>query len=282
MTDATSPTDPPTTLDPASIVRSRAYLSALVLAALIGIPISAVAYGFLALAGWLQTYLFGDLPSGLFDGTTPGLVARALAGAVRAARGADDQPAAGHGGPLALTGLPDRHRTGRGPRPAGDPRRRPGDPGPRRGARPGGAADRHRRRAGGAHGAPREAGRAADGRDVMASAGSFAAISTLLGSPLLGAFLSWRRPASAGATLGLVVLPGLLASGIGALVFVGLDAWTGLGTFSLALPTCRRGSRPPSRRCCGRCRSASRRAARLAIRWRAVRAAPRAPRPACP
>jgi len=34
-----------------------------------------------------------------------------------------------------------------------------------------------------------------------------------------------------------VALPGLLASGIGALVFVGLDNWTGLGTFSLAIPT---------------------------------------------
>ena len=39
-----------------------------------------------------------------------------------------------------------------------------------------------------------------------------------------------------GMTLSLVTLPGLLASGIGALVFVGLDDWTGLGTFSLALP----------------------------------------------
>jgi hypothetical protein len=39
----------------------------------------------------------------------------------------------------------------------------------------------------------------------------------------------------AGATLSLVALPGLLASGIGALVFLGLDSWTGLGTFSLAL-----------------------------------------------
>ena len=41
----------------------------------------------------------------------------------------------------------------------------------------------------------------------------------------------------AGATLSLVALPGLLASGIGALVFLGLDSWTGLGTFSLALTT---------------------------------------------
>jgi H+/Cl- antiporter ClcA len=72
---------------------------------------------------------------------------------------------------------------------------------------------------------------------VMASAGSFAAISTLLGSPVLGAFLIMEAAGIGGMTLSLMALPGLLASGIGALVFVGLDNWTGLGTFSLALPT---------------------------------------------
>ena len=65
---------------------------------------------------------------------------------------------------------------------------------------------------------------------IMASAGSFAAISTLLGSPMLGAFLIMEAAGIGGATLSLVALPGLLASGIGALVFVGLDYWTGLGT----------------------------------------------------
>ena len=39
-----------------------------------------------------------------------------------------------------------------------------------------------------------------------------------------------------GAMLGLVLVPGLLAAGIGSLIFVGLDAWTGLGTMSLAIP----------------------------------------------
>jgi H+/Cl- antiporter ClcA len=70
---------------------------------------------------------------------------------------------------------------------------------------------------------------------IMASAGSFAAISTLLGSPVLGAFLIMEAAGVGGATLSLVALPGLLASGIGALVFVGLNNWTGLGNFSLAL-----------------------------------------------
>ena len=79
---------------------------------------------------------------------------------------------------------------------------------------------------------------------MMAAAGSFAAIGALLGSPLTGAFLLMEASGLGGATLGLVLVPGLLAAGVGSLVFIGLDAWTGLGTFSLSLP----GSPPPSRR----------------------------------
>ena len=71
---------------------------------------------------------------------------------------------------------------------------------------------------------------------VVAAAGSFAAICTLLGSPLLGAFLLMETSGLGGPTLGLVLVPGLVAAGIGSLIFIGLDNWTGLGTFSLALP----------------------------------------------
>ncbi len=39
-----------------------------------------------------------------------------------------------------------------------------------------------------------------------------------------------------GAALGLVLLPGLLAAGVGSLVFVGLNALTGLGVASFAIP----------------------------------------------
>ena len=71
---------------------------------------------------------------------------------------------------------------------------------------------------------------------VIAAAGSFAAISTLLGSPLVGAFLLMEIAGLAGPMLGVVLVPGLLAAGVGSLIFVGLDAWTGFGTFSLAIP----------------------------------------------
>jgi len=71
---------------------------------------------------------------------------------------------------------------------------------------------------------------------MVAAAGSFAAISTLLDSPLVGAFLLMEATGLAGATLELVLVPGLLAAGVGALIFTGLADWTGLGTFSIAIP----------------------------------------------
>jgi hypothetical protein len=71
---------------------------------------------------------------------------------------------------------------------------------------------------------------------VIAAAGSFAAISSLLGSPILGAFLLLEAAGLGGPMLGVVLVPGLLAAGVGTLIFIGLDELTGFGTFSLALP----------------------------------------------
>ena len=71
---------------------------------------------------------------------------------------------------------------------------------------------------------------------VIGAAGSFAAVSTLLGSPIVGAFLLMEASGIGGPLLGVVLVPGLLAAGVGALIFVGLDNWTGYGTFTLAIP----------------------------------------------
>ena len=70
---------------------------------------------------------------------------------------------------------------------------------------------------------------------VIGAAGSFAAISTLLGSPILGVFLLMEVAGIAGPWW-CVFLPGLLAAGIGSLVFLGLGNLTGWGNFSLAIP----------------------------------------------
>lgn len=71
---------------------------------------------------------------------------------------------------------------------------------------------------------------------LVGSIGSFAAISTLLGSPITGAFLLMEASGLGGSTMDLLLMPGLVASGVGALIFIGLDSLTGLGTFTLALP----------------------------------------------
>ncbi|MEW1951881.1 chloride channel protein [Terrabacter sp. NPDC080008] len=235
MTDPVAPTGAAAPPDVAQTVRSRPYLSALVLAALLGIPVSAIAYGFLALVAKLQAYLFTTLPSDLFGGSAPawwpvpwlmlcgllvGLTIRYLPG------NAGHSPALGFnaaGGPAAGRDLPGIVLAALATLGLGAVLG-PEAPLIAIGGGLGALTVRLAKRD-----APPMAA------TMMASAGSFAAISTLLGSPLLGAFLIMEAAGIAGATLSLVALPGLLASGIGALVFVGLDAWTGLGTFSLAL-----------------------------------------------
>ena len=71
---------------------------------------------------------------------------------------------------------------------------------------------------------------------VIGAAGSFAAISTLWARPSSGAFLMMEVSGLGGPILGVVLVPELFAAGVGSLIFVGLDAWTGFGTFSLAVP----------------------------------------------
>jgi H+/Cl- antiporter ClcA len=79
---------------------------------------------------------------------------------------------------------------------------------------------------------------------VVAASGSFAAIATLLGSPLIGGVLLMEAIGLGGTAMELVLMPGLLAAGIGALIFTGLDAWTGLGAFSLKIPNVPHVGRP--------------------------------------
>ena len=221
--------------DPMAVLRSRAYLSALVLAALLGIPISAASYGFLALVQKLQDAIFEDIPGDLFTGTTPAwwpvpwlVLCGLLTGAViRYLPGnGGHSPALGFhvgGGPPVDRDLPGVILAALATLSLGAVL---GPEAPLIAIGGGLAALT-------VHLVNKEAPPMA--LTIMASAGSFAAISTLLGSPLLGAFLIMEAAGIGGVTLSLVALPGLLASGIGALVFVGLDNWTGLGTFSLAL-----------------------------------------------
>jgi H+/Cl- antiporter ClcA len=221
--------------DPLALLRSRSYVKLLVLAALIGVPVSAVAYGYLKLVAWLQEQLFTDLPESLGFDTPPTwwpLPLLTLSGLLVA---------------LAIRYLPGTggHSPADGFKPAGalPPAELPGVLlaslatlsfgvvlGPEApliliGSGLGVLA---------VHLAARDA--PAQASTVIAAAGSFAAISSLLGSPIVGAFLLLEAAGLGGPMLGVVLVPGLLAAGVGTLIFIGLDELTGFGTFSLAVP----------------------------------------------
>ncbi|WP_020104953.1 chloride channel protein [Nocardia sp. 348MFTsu5.1] len=249
MTDSQSPAgssraDPPDAkqapsqsppVDPLAVMRSKPYFVALVMAAILGIPISFAAYGFLAAVSKIQKFVFDDLPEDVFSGGTPAwwpvpwLVLCGLLTALTV------RYLPGNGGHSPAFGF---HND------AGPPvdKELPGiilaalatlslgavlGPEAPLIAIGGGLAALT------VHLVKKDAPPMAV--VIMASAGSFTAISTLLGSPLLAAFLIMEIAGIGGATLSLMAVPGLLASGIGALVFIGLDDWTGLGTFSLSL-----------------------------------------------
>jgi H+/Cl- antiporter ClcA len=229
------PARTPAPLDPRALLRTRGYVGLLVVAAIIGVPISAAAYGFLALVDYLQKEIFIHLPHGLGFQSEPAwwpLPVLAVGGLLAA---------------MAIRYLPGHG----GPSPAGGFKMH----GPPAAAQiPGVFLAALATLAFGAVLGPemplillggglallslrltrRDVPERA--RSVVAAAGSFAAISTLLGSPIAGAFLLMEASGLGGPTLTVVLVPGLLAAGVGTLVFVGLDAWTGLGTFSLAIP----------------------------------------------
>lgn len=70
---------------------------------------------------------------------------------------------------------------------------------------------------------------------VMAAAGAFAAVSSIFGSPVIGAVLIIEATGLGGPTLPVVLLPGLTAAGVGSLVFVGLGSWSGFSTAAWSL-----------------------------------------------
>ncbi|MFD4948752.1 chloride channel protein [Streptomyces sp. NPDC058409] len=224
-------TEPP---DPFALIRTRTYAMLLVVAALLGIPISALAFGFLALVHELQSLTYNDLPRALgFTGTPSWWPVPLLAVAGL------------------LVGLTVRYLPGKGGHRPADGLMHTGVPSAVElpgialaalaslgvGAVLGPEAPLIALGGGLAVYAVRlvKPGISPKASAVLGAAGSFAAISALLGSPLLGAFLLMEASGLAGMMLGMVLVPGLLAAGIGALIFTGLGSWTGLGTYSLAL-----------------------------------------------
>ena len=229
---AAPPAAPP---DPIELLKSRSYVALLVMGAVIGVPVAAFAFFFLKAVTEIQQYVFTTLPSDLGFNGEPAwwpLPWLAMSGLLVA---------------LAIVYLPGTggHEPSEGFKSEGAiaPRLLPGIFFAALatlgfGAVLGPEAPLIALGSGLGvlimHLVKRDAPAMAS--VVIGAAGSFAAISTLLGSPITGAFLLMEVAGLAGPMLGIVLTPGLVAAGVGSLIFVGLDNWTGFGTFGLAVP----------------------------------------------
>ncbi len=226
---------PPTPTSPLDVLRERSYLSVLVLGAAIGIPVAIAAYFFLQLIAETQQYVFADLPTDLgFQGEptwwpVPLLVLSGLLVAltIRHLPGtAGHEPAEGFksSGAVRPIDLPGIIIAAFATLSLGVVL---GPEAPLIAIGSGlGVLAMHLIK----KDAPKQ------GVMIIAAAASFAAISTLLGSPLAGAFLLMEVSGIGGPMLGVLLVPGLLAAGLGSLIFIGLDRLTGFGTFTLAVP----------------------------------------------
>jgi H+/Cl- antiporter ClcA len=221
--------------DPSSLIRSRDYRFLLVLAALVGLLVSAASWGFLELVHVVQVGVYSDLPHHLGYDVAPlwwPLPWLALAGLLTA---------------FAIARLPGRggHVPADGLKAGGAPTQPIELPGVILAAAAtlslglvlgpeapliavgmglGALALRLLKRD-----APQQA------LGLLAAAGSFAAVSAIFGSPVVGAVLIIEATGLGGAMLPLVLLPGLMAAGIGSLVFIGLGAWSGFSTEAWSL-----------------------------------------------
>ncbi|HUA95001.1 MAG TPA: chloride channel protein [Acidimicrobiales bacterium] len=236
---STSPTPPPApgSAAPANllaVVRTPGYLGILLVAAVIGAPISALAYGFIQLFEHLQVWLYESLPKTvgytevprwwpvplmLVGGVIVGLVIRFLPGqgGHEPVQGLSASPAPPSSLPGALTAALATLGFGLVLGPEAPLLALGGGLGTL-------AAQRFFR-----HSSPMTP-------SILGASGALAALGTILGSPLTAAFFLMEAIGLGGELLTLIVLPGLLAAGVGALVFIGLGTWTGLGSVGLAIP----------------------------------------------
>ncbi|MFH0515937.1 chloride channel protein [Streptomyces sp. M41] len=215
------------------LLRTRAYQKALVFSALIGIPVSLAAFWFLAALHELEHALWADLPEALgwntppwwwplplltLAGLTVGLVVRHLPGT------GGHVPAAGlnpHG--PSTSALPGVLLAALASLPLGAVL---GPEAPLI-ALGGGLALLLAQLA--------RAPVTAQSAPLLGAAGAAAALPAIFGNPLVGAVILIEVAGVGGPRLFAVMLPALLSSGIGSLVFTGFGRWTGLSTGNLSL-----------------------------------------------
>jgi H+/Cl- antiporter ClcA len=72
---------------------------------------------------------------------------------------------------------------------------------------------------------------------ILAASATFAALSLIFGSPLIAAIILIEVTGLGGPRLTLILIPGLLAAGIGSLISIGMGSFTGLSSSAYALDT---------------------------------------------
>jgi H+/Cl- antiporter ClcA len=215
------------------MIPTRRFIGLLVLAAVVGVLASLIAWGFLELIFNMQTWVFTDLPEGLGFDSAPlwwSLPILAVAGLVTAFA---IVRLPGHGGHIPAEGLSAAPT---------QPIEVPGVVlaalasiglglvlGP----------EAPLIAMGGGLGlfavhlvkkdAPDEMSA------VIAASATFAAVAFLFGSPIIAAVLLIEAAGLGGPRLPVVLVPGLLASAIGSLVWIGMGAWTGISTSEISI-----------------------------------------------
>lgn len=221
--------------EPADVaMHSRGFLGLLLFAALIGVPLSLVAFGFLAAVHELEHQVWAALPDALGFDTLPAWWALCTLGIAGLLVGLAVRHLPGHGGHVPAMGL------GAG---ASPPNVLPGvvlaagaslvlgavvGPEAPLIAIGSGLALLSARRVNSLNGVETSA--------IIAASGSAAAISAIFGNPLVAAVIFLEVMGLGRRQAMLVVLPCLVSSGVGALVFTGLGRWSGLEIGELAIP----------------------------------------------
>ena len=226
-----SPAPPPP--DPETLMRSRQFIGVLALAAIVGVFASFAAWCLLEVINLAQDGVYSDLPDALGFDTVPvwwPIPVLAIAGLICAVA---ISRLPGHGGHIPAHGLDPSPTL---------PAALPGviiaavasvglgavvGPEAPLIALGGGlgffAVNRLRAEA------------EPEAKALIAACGTFAALSFLFGSPLIAAVLLIEASGLGGKRLTLMLIPGMLAAGIGTLVSVGLGDWTGVDSSNIAL-----------------------------------------------
>lgn len=217
-----------------AVLSSRGYRVLLLVSAVIGVPVALIAYGFLALVHWLEHVIWESWPESLGMSEASWWYAVLVLVVAGALVGLTISRLPGTGGHIPVHGL--------------------GGPTPSIPELPAVVLAALASLALGAVIGP-EAPLVAIGagavlvmirstrlhhqpqaQQMLAVAGSSAAIATIFGNPVIGAVLMLEVVGLAGTQVLVVLLPAVVSAGVGALVFTGLGEWTGFAAPTLTVP----------------------------------------------